>query len=66
MHGEEDHRCPIEQAEQFFVALKRQGKTAEFVRFPGGSHGFRNEGHPKLRVEYLQRMVDWFGRYLGG
>ena len=34
MHGEEDYRCPIEQAEQFFVALKRQGKTVEFVRFP--------------------------------
>ena len=64
MHGEEDYRCPIEQAEQFFVALKRQGKTAEFVRFPKSSHGFRSSGHPALHVEYLDRMVSWLEQYV--
>ena len=64
MHGEEDYRCPIEQAEQFFVALKRQRKTVEFVRFSGCSHGFRKSAHPKFREEYLQRMVDWFAKHL--
>ena len=64
MHGEEDYRCPIEQAEQFFVGLKRQRKPVEFVRFPGCSHGFRKSAHPKFREEYLQRMVDWFAEYL--
>ncbi|MDE3001569.1 MAG: S9 family peptidase [Gemmatimonadota bacterium] len=64
MHGEEDYRCPIEQAEQFFVALKRQGKTAEFVRFPKSSHGFRKSGHPALHVEYLDRMVSWLAQYV--
>ena len=63
MHGEEDYRCPIEQAEQFFVALKRQGKTVEFVRFPKSSHGFRRSGHPALHVEYLDRMLSWLERY---
>ena len=63
MHGEEDYRCPIEQAEQFFVALKRQGKTVEFVRFPKSSHGFRRSGHPVLHVEYLDRMLLWLERY---
>jgi dipeptidyl aminopeptidase/acylaminoacyl peptidase len=29
-----DHRCPIEQSEQVFVALKRLGVETEFVRFP--------------------------------
>lgn len=65
MHGEEDYRCPIEQAEQFFVALKRQGKTVEFVRFPKSSHGFRRSGHPALHAEYLDRMLSWLGRYCG-
>jgi dipeptidyl aminopeptidase/acylaminoacyl peptidase len=60
MTGEADYRCPIEQTEQFFVALKRQGKEAEFVRFPDGSHGFRRTAHPKLREEYYERMVQWF------
>ncbi len=63
MHGEEDYRCPIEQAEQFFVALKRQGKTVEFVRFPKSSHGFRRSGYPALHVEYLDRMLSWLERY---
>ena len=65
MHGEEDFRCPIEQSEQYFVALKRLGKEVEFVRFPGSAHGFRRSGHPKLREEYLRRMVEWFDRHLG-
>ena len=64
MHGEEDYRCPIEQAEQFFVALKRQGKTVEFVRFPKSSHGFRRNGHPALHVEYLDRMLAWLEKYV--
>ena len=63
MHGEVDYRCPIEQSEQFFVALKRQGKTVELVRFPDGSHNFRTAAHPKLREEYYRRMVDWFERF---
>ena len=63
MHGEEDYRCPIEQAEQFFVALKRQGKAVEFVRFPKSSHGFRKSGHPALHEEYLDRMLSWLERY---
>ena len=63
MHGEEDYRCPIEQAEQFFVALKRQGKAVEFVRFPKSAHGFRRSGHPALHVEYLDRMLSWLERY---
>ncbi|MBI3660502.1 S9 family peptidase [Candidatus Acetothermia bacterium] len=64
LHGEADHRCPIEQSEQFFVALKRLGKEVEFVRFPGCSHLFLRNGHPKLREEYLMRVKMWFDKHL--
>jgi dipeptidyl aminopeptidase/acylaminoacyl peptidase len=64
MHGEADLRCPIEQAEQYFVALKRHGKEVEFVRFPDCSHLFLRVGHPKMREEYLRRALEWFQRYL--
>lgn len=64
LHGEADHRCPISQSEAYFVHLQRQGKTVELVRFPGGSHAFPRQGHPKLRQEYLARTLDWFNRYL--
>jgi dipeptidyl aminopeptidase/acylaminoacyl peptidase len=64
LHGEADVRCPIEQAEQYFVALKRHGKEVEFVRFPECSHLFLRVGHPKMREEYLRRTLAWFERYL--
>jgi dipeptidyl aminopeptidase/acylaminoacyl peptidase len=64
MHSENDYRCPIEQAEQFFVALKLHGKTTEFVRFPNESHGLSRTGRPDHRVERLERSVDWFDQYL--
>lgn len=64
LHGEADLRCPIEQAEQYFVALKRHGKEVEFVRFPDCSHLFLRVGHPKMREEYLRRTLAWFDRYL--
>ena len=66
MHGEDDLRCPIGQSEQFFVELKRLGKTVEMVRFPGCSHGFLRAGPPRMREEYLGRMLGWFDRYLAG
>ena len=65
LHGEVDARCPIEQAEQYFVALKRHGKVVEFVRFPDCSHLFLRVGHPKMREEYLRRTLEWFDRHLG-
>lgn len=63
-HGENDLRCPIEQGEQYFVALKRRGVEVEFVRFPDSPHGFRKSGHPMLRMECSRRILDWLARYV--
>ena len=65
LHGEADARCPIGQSEEYFTVLKRLGKEVEFVRFPGCSHLFPRMGHPKLRVEYLIRTLDWFNEHMG-
>lgn len=64
LHGEQDLRCPIEQAEQLYVALKRSGKETELVRFPGASHELSRSGNPGLRVERLNRIVEWFERHI--
>ncbi len=64
LHGEDDHRCPVGQSEEYFVTLKRLGKTVEFVRFPGSAHSFLRGGHPKLRREYLVRVLDWFDSHI--
>jgi dipeptidyl aminopeptidase/acylaminoacyl peptidase len=65
LHGERDYRCPIEQAEQFYVALKHQNKApVEFVRFPDSNHELSRSGEPTLRVERLNRIIGWFAKYL--
>jgi dipeptidyl aminopeptidase/acylaminoacyl peptidase len=64
IHSEEDHRCPMEQGEQLYIALKKLDRTTEFVRFPGEPHGLSRNGKPKHRKERLQHVVRWFDRYL--
>lgn len=65
IHSENDLRCPIEQAEQLFVQLRRIGKAkVEMVRFPEESHNLSRSGRPDRRVERLNRIVGWFDRHL--
>jgi dipeptidyl aminopeptidase/acylaminoacyl peptidase len=66
MHAEGDLRCPIAQSEEMFVALQRQRKPVQFVRFPGGSHGFRALGAPSHQVEYSNRLIAWLERWVVG
>jgi dipeptidyl aminopeptidase/acylaminoacyl peptidase len=60
LHAEKDFRCPIEQAEQFFVALKVLGKEAVFVRYQDDSHELTRGGKPKNRIDHARRIADWF------
>jgi dipeptidyl aminopeptidase/acylaminoacyl peptidase len=64
IHSEQDLRCPIEQAEQLFAALKWMGREVQMVRFEGQSHGLSRGGHPKLRLERLRHIQSWFAKYL--
>lgn len=66
LHGEQDLRCPIEQGEQLFIALKRMGKKAQFIRFPGANHNLSRSGHPHLRVRRLTHIVRWFEEHIEG
>jgi len=65
IHSDEDHRCPIEQAEEFFTVLRWMGKEVEFCWFQGESHGLSRGGRPGNRAERLRRIVGWFEQYLG-
>jgi dipeptidyl aminopeptidase/acylaminoacyl peptidase len=64
IHSENDYRCPMGQDELLFTALKKLGRTTEFVRFPDEPHGLSRTGKPRHRVERLQHIVRWFDRYL--
>lgn len=64
IHSEQDHRCPIEQAEQLFSVLKRVGKAeTEFLRFPDEGHELSRSGRPDRRLARLNAIVDWFERH---
>jgi dipeptidyl aminopeptidase/acylaminoacyl peptidase len=64
MHSEEDRRCPIQQAEELFMALKLLGRQAELIRFPGESHGLSRTGSPVHRVQRIEQLTEWFIRWL--
>jgi dipeptidyl aminopeptidase/acylaminoacyl peptidase len=64
MHSEDDHRCPIEQAEQLFVALKKLRRTVRFVRFPGEDHELSRAGRPRHRLARFRILLEWFREHL--
>ncbi len=66
IHSEQDMRCPIEQDEQIFVALKRLGVDTEMVIFPEEPHGLSRGGRTDRRIERLKHILRWFDRYLKG
>lgn len=62
--GEEDYRCPIEQAEQFYVALKLNNVETELVRYPGDNHEHARNGIPKNMIDRLEIKLRWFDKFL--
>ena len=65
LHSENDWRCPIEQAEQLFAVLWRNGIDTEMVRFPAEEgHELSRSGKPKHRVERFEIILDWHDRHL--
>ena len=66
LHAEEDWRCPIEQGEQYFMALLRNGTPTEMIRFPCEGHEMSRSGKPRHRKERFEAILDWHDRYLKG
>lgn len=64
LHGEEDLRCPKEQGEQMFTAMKRFNVPTEMIVYPKSSHGLSRAGLPNLRVARLTDIANWFDKYL--
>ncbi|MBG0831119.1 S9 family peptidase [Planomonospora sp. ID67723] len=64
VHSEEDWRCPVEQAQRMFVALRRNGVPAEFLLFPGEGHELTRSGRPRHRLQRFQAVLEWWSRHL--
>ncbi len=64
VHSVLDHRCPIEQAEQWYAALHLHDVPVRFVRFPGENHELSRSGRPDRRLTRLHEYLNWLGRWL--
>lgn len=64
VHSEQDWRCPLEQAQRLYVALKKRGATVELLLFPGEGHELSRSGRPSHRVARFDAILSWFGEHL--
>ncbi|MYW91627.1 S9 family peptidase [Amycolatopsis rubida] len=64
VHSEQDWRCPLEQAQRQFVALRQAGVETEFLLFPGEGHELTRSGKPRHRVQRFEAVLDWWSRQL--
>jgi len=60
--GEEDHRTPPSEAEQYFDALQLRGVPTALIRVPGASHGGLAE-RPSQAAAKASAIIAWFDRY---
>ncbi len=59
--GQTDLRTPVSQSEQSYKALRRLGKEAQLVIYPGEGHALSNFGNERDR---LRREISWYNRFV--
>ncbi|HET6750153.1 MAG TPA: S9 family peptidase [Actinomycetes bacterium] len=64
VHSEHDWRCPVEQAQRLFVALKQRKVEVELLLFPGEGHELSRSGLPSHRVARFEAILGWWERHL--
>jgi dipeptidyl aminopeptidase/acylaminoacyl peptidase len=60
VHGEQDHRVPLELGLGMFTALQRQGVPSRLLVFPDENHWVLK---PANSVRWYQEVLDWLGRW---
>lgn len=64
IQGENDLRCPMQQAEELYAALKAAGCEAELLRLQNCTHALELVGPPPLRRYRMNALIDWFDRHI--
>ncbi len=60
IHSEEDFRCPISQAYEFYTAMKLNGNKVRMIVFKNENHDLSRNGRPRNRVKRLEEILGWF------
>ncbi len=66
LHADDDLRCPPDQADQLYLALRLLGREVEYWRVPDEGHELSRGGSPRHRVARAEIILDFFARHLGG
>ena len=64
IHSEKDLRCPFEQGQQVYTALKYLKVDTELIQFPDSPHGLSRTGRTDRRIARLRHILRWFDKYL--
>ncbi|MHC6221013.1 S9 family peptidase [Arthrobacter sp. MMS24-S77] len=64
IHSENDLRCPVEQGQRYFAALKAQGVETALLLFPGEDHELSRSGTPYHRRQRFEQILAWWAKYL--
>jgi dipeptidyl aminopeptidase/acylaminoacyl peptidase len=59
-HGERDERVSPKQSRELVAALRRAGKTFEYVTYPTEAHGLLRAGPQLHFYRRLERFFDWY------
>jgi dipeptidyl aminopeptidase/acylaminoacyl peptidase len=62
IHGANDPRDPVTESDQFVRAVREQGGTVEYLRFPDEGHGIRKLSN---RIICYRRVAAFLERILG-
>lgn len=64
IHADADFRCPLEQGQQMYSALRVNGVDARLIVFKDETHELSRSGRPNGRLKRLSEIGGWFNRYL--
>jgi dipeptidyl aminopeptidase/acylaminoacyl peptidase len=63
LHGAQDQRVPIGQAQELYMGLKKNGVPVQLVFFPREGHGL---GEPRHQLDKMKREYAHFAKYVLG
>lgn len=61
--GQQDHNVPDRQAMEMYFALRRLGKTVDWVRYVNGGHGTPTSTVAEVH-DYYRRILNWYDKHL--
>lgn len=63
LHGQNDQRVPIGQAQELYMGLKKNGVPVSLVFYPREGHGLQE---PRHQLDKMTREYSWFAKYVLG